>query len=99
MKPVRIPFGCIPSYASPTSVISAVSEKNSKTNSEFILFVIHKMEKLTYPVQTRPAVCVCALLGFLVACTCSLFFNASENSSPRMLIVLDSILFLRWMRI
>ena len=49
-------------------------------------------------------VCVCAraLLVFLVVCACSLFFNAgrsSENSFQRVLIVLDYILLLRWMRI
>ena len=46
--------------------------------------------------------CARALLVFLVVCACSLFFNAgqsSENSSQRVLIVLDSIVSLKWMRI
>ena len=42
-------------------------------------------------VQTRPAVCARALLVFLLAYACSLFFNAgrsSEDSSQLVLIVL-----------
>ena len=60
------------------------------------------MEDLTFLARTRPAVCARALLVFLVACVCSLFLNAgglSENSSLRVLIVLDSILSQKWMRI
>ena len=41
-----------------------------------------------------------ALLVFLVVCACSLFFNAgrlSETSSQQVLIVLHSILSLKWM--
>ena len=51
------------------------------------------MEDLTILVQIRPAVCAGALLVFQVVCACSPFFNAgrsSENSSQRVLIVLDS---------
>ena len=46
--------------------------------------------------------CARALLVFLVMCVCSLFFNAgrlSENSSLRVLIVLDFLLLLKWMQI
>ena len=71
-------------------------------NSEFILFINHRREDLTFLVPTRPAVCVCALLVFLVVCACSLFFTAGqsyENSSARVLIVLDFILLVNWMRI
>ena len=53
----------------------------------------------TFLVQTRPAVCARALLVFLVVCTCSLSFNAGrsfENSSPRVPIVLEYILLLKW---
>ena len=60
------------------------------------------MENLTFLVKIKPVVRARALLVFLVACTCSLFFNAgrsSENSFERVLIVLDSILLLKWMRI
>ena len=62
------------------------------------------MEDLRFLAQTSPAVCVCVctLLVFLVACACSLFFNAgqlTESSSQRVLIVLDFILLLNWMRI
>ena len=63
---------------------------------------MHRMEGLTFLVLTRPGVCARALLVFLVVCACSLFFNAgrsSENSFQRVLIVLDSILLLKWMRI
>ena len=65
-------------------------------------FMIHRMENLTFLVQTRLVVCARAPLVFLVVCVCSLFFNAgrsSENSSQRVLIVLESILLLKWMRI
>ena len=50
------------------------------------------MDVLTFLVRTRPAVCARALLVFLLACSCSVFLNAgqsSENSSQRVLIVLD----------
>ena len=60
------------------------------------------MEDWTFLVQTMPAVCARALLVFLVVLPCSVFFNAgrsSENSSQRVLIVFDSILLLKWMRI
>ena len=60
-------------------------------NSEIILFTIHRMENFTFLVQTRPAVCARALLLFLLACACSVFFNAGrscQNSSQRVLIVL-----------
>ena len=49
------------------------------------------MENFTFLVQTRPVVCAHALLVFLLACACSVFFNAGrscENSSQRVLIVL-----------
>ena len=49
------------------------------------------MEDFTFLVQTRPAVCACALLVFLLVCACSVFFNAgrsSENFFQRVLIVL-----------
>ena len=71
-------------------------------NSELILATIDRMEDLTLLVQIRPAVCACALMVFLVPCACSQFFNAGQssgNSSQRVLIVLDSILLLKWMRI
>ena len=60
-------------------------------NSEFILFVSHRMVNFTFLVPTRPAVCARALLVFLLACACSMFFTAGrsfENSSQRVLIVL-----------
>ena len=60
-------------------------------NSEFVKFVNHRMEVLTFLVQTRPAVCVHALLLFLLACACAFFLNAgqsSETSSQGVLIVL-----------
>ena len=50
------------------------------------------MEDLTFLVQTRPAVCACALLLCLLACACSVFLNAgrlSATSSQWVLIVLD----------
>ena len=56
-----------------------------------MLFIDHKMEHLTFLVRTRPAECACALLVFLVLCTCSLFLNAGqwfENSSQLVVIVL-----------
>ena len=62
-----------------------------QANSEFILFMSHRMANFTFLVQTRPAACARALLVFLLACACSVFFNAgrlSENSSRRVLIVL-----------
>ena len=74
-------------------------------NLEFILAIIHMMENVTFLVQIRHAVCACALLvflAFLVVCACSLFFNAvrwSQNSSQRVLIVLDYIMLLKWIRI
>ena len=40
-------------------------------SSEFIFFMIHRMENFTFLVQTRPAVYARALLVFLSACTCS----------------------------
>ena len=46
--------------------------------------------------------CVRVLLVYLVVCACSLFFNVGqlyEASSAQVLIVLDSILLLNWMRI
>ena len=46
--------------------------------------------------------CAPAHLVFRVVCTCSLFFNVSrlsENSTQRVLIVIDSILLLKWMQI
>ena len=49
------------------------------------------MENFIFLVQTTPAVCVRALLVFLLACTCSVLFNAGqscENSSQRVLMVL-----------
>ena len=49
------------------------------------------MENSTFVIQTRPAVCVRALLLFLLACACSVLLNAGrlcENSSERVLIVL-----------
>ena len=60
-------------------------------NSEFILFIIYRMENFTFLGQTRPAVCARTLLVFLLACACSVFLNAgrsAENPSPRVLIVL-----------
>ena len=69
---------------------------------ECILSIIDKIEDLTFLVPIRPTVCVCALLVFLVVCACSLFLNvarSSKNSSQRVLIVLDSIVMLKWMRI
>ena len=51
----------------------------------------HRMENFIFLIQTRPAVCARALLLFLLACACSVFFNAgrlSENSCQRVLIVL-----------
>ena len=59
------------------------------------------MHNLTFLFQTRPAVCASALVVFLLACAWSLLFNAgrsSENSSERVLMVLDSILLLKWMQ-
>ena len=61
-------------------------------NSELIPPIIYTMEDLAPLVPTRPTMCARALLVFLVACMCSLFCNAgrlSENSSQRVLIVLD----------
>ena len=52
--------------------------------------------------QIRPTVCARALLVFRVACTCSLACNVGrlcENCSPRVLIVLDSILLRKWKKI
>ena len=49
------------------------------------------MANFTFVVHTRPAVCARALLVFLLACACSVLFNAGrsfENSSQRALIVL-----------
>ena len=49
------------------------------------------MGNFPFLVQTRPAVCARALLVFLLACACSVFYNAgqfTENSSQRVLIVL-----------
>ena len=60
------------------------------------------MENLTFVVQMWPAVSVRALVVFLVACRCSLFVNvgrSSENSFQRVLILLDSIVLLKWMSI
>ena len=60
------------------------------------------MENLTVLVWIRPAACARAFFVFLVVCACSLFLNAcqsSENYSQRVLIVLDSILLLKWMPI
>ena len=60
------------------------------------------MQNLTFEVQIGPAVCARALLVFLVACAYSLDFNAgrwSECPSQQVLIELDSILLLKWMRI
>ena len=60
------------------------------------------MEILTFLVHIWHAVCACTLLVLLVVCACSLFFNAAplpEKSSQRVLIVLDSSLSLRWMRV
>ena len=57
------------------------------------------MGDLTFLGEIRPAMCECATFVFLVACTCSLFFNAgpsSESPSQRVLIVLDSIQLLKW---
>ena len=56
-----------------------------------MLFIIQRMENFTFLVQSRPAVCARALLVFLLACACSVFFNAGrscENSSQRVLMVL-----------
>ena len=60
------------------------------------------MENLLFLAKIRPPVCARARLVFLVACVCTLFFNAgplSGKSSQRLLIVLDSILLLKWMQI
>ena len=60
-------------------------------NSEFILFISHRMANFTFLVLTRPPVCARALLVFLLACVCPVFFHAGrsfENSSQRVLIVL-----------
>ena len=44
------------------------------------LFINHRMEDFVFLVQTRPAVCVRALLVFLVVCACSWFLNAGQSS-------------------
>ena len=57
-----------------------------------MIFINHRIEDLTFPVQTRPAVCARGLLVFLLAWACSVFLNAgrsSENSSQQVLIVLN----------
>ena len=41
-----------------------------------MILINYRMEDLTFLVRTRPAVCTRALLVFLLACACSLFFNA-----------------------
>ena len=49
------------------------------------------MANFTFLVLARPAVCARALLVFLLACPCSVFFNAGrsfENSFQRVLIML-----------
>ena len=56
-----------------------------------MLFISHRMANFTFSVLTRPPVCARALLLFLLACACSVFFQAGrsfENSSQRVLIVL-----------
>ena len=53
--------------------------------------MIHSIENFTFLVQTRRAMCARALLVLLLACACSVFFNAGrlcESSSQRVLIVL-----------
>ena len=62
-----------------------------QANSELILFICLRMVNITFLVLTRPAVCARALLVILLACACSMFFNAGrsfEISSQRELIVL-----------
>ena len=83
VKPVRILFGCTLSDTSPISAIQG--------NSEFILFISLEVANFTFLVLTRPAVCACALLVFLLACACSVFCNAGrsfEISPQSVLIVL-----------
>ena len=71
-------------------------------HSQLLVWMIHRMVNLTFLVTIGHAVCLCALLPFLVACACSLFFNAArspERSSPQVLIMLDSIQLRKWTRI
>ena len=71
-------------------------------NSQLLVWMIHRMVNLTFLVTIGHAVCVCALLLFLVAYACSLFFNvarSSESSSQQVLIMLDSIQLRKWTRI
>ena len=64
--------------------------------------IIDKIEDLTFLVQIKLVVCARALILFMVVCACSRFVNAgrsSENSCQQVLIVLDYILLLKWMRV
>ena len=99
MKPAGLSFDC-PFL---NSAILAISEISGMNSAEFRIYTIHNLEDggLIIPVPTRRALSAHAPLLFLVVCVCSLFFNAgqpSENSSQRVLIVLDSILLLRCMQ-
>ena len=101
MKPVWIPSGCSVPYISDFNNFSDFGYIFME-NSEFRLSIIHRMGNSSFLDQTRPPVCACALLVFLVVFVCSLFFHAgrlSEDSSEQVLIVLDSILLLKWMPI
>ena len=82
MKTVRIPFGCILSHTSAIFAICAISG-TVEGEFEFLPSIIDRIKNWIFVVQSSPAVCAGTLLVFLVACVCSLFFNAglsSENS-------------------
>ena len=73
LQPVWIPFGCIS--------ILHFSDFSDFSSFGYKFRGVPKlwMENFTFLVQTRPPVCACILLVFLLACGCSVFFNAGRS--------------------